>query len=101
MPLNPNPPQVIVGEMKKSYAQTLITAYTKAAEKNLLSADTSHTASDSLIGGDPGVAALRPEPLSLAQQIDLECEGYAPSPPIVNKSYSVIQVLSCCFFGDP
>ncbi|XP_005095649.2 uncharacterized protein LOC101851399 [Aplysia californica] len=78
--------QVIVGEMKKSYAQTLITAYTKAAERSLLAADT-QSVSDNFLPDFP----IKPEPLTIEQQIDIECEGYAPSPPVPNKRYSVIQ----------
>ena len=101
--------QVIIEEMKKSYAQTLITAYTKAAERSLLI----HEHNPGVPVGAPAAAAgaVRPdsedpqqrplpdpllpynplEPLSLEQQIDIECEGYTPSPPIPNKRYSVIQ----------
>ncbi|GFN98892.1 hypothetical protein PoB_002539800 [Plakobranchus ocellatus] len=94
--------------MKKSYAQTLITAYTKAAERSLLVHEPARsaevgagTACEANANGeeqtqqqhlpDPLVPYNPLEPLSLEQQIDIECEGYTPSPPIPNKRYSVIQ----------
>uniref|UniRef100_A0A2C9L171 Uncharacterized protein n=1 Tax=Biomphalaria glabrata TaxID=6526 RepID=A0A2C9L171_BIOGL len=80
--------EVIVGEMKKSYAQTLITAYTKAAERSLL-ADNQSTSSE--YQPEPTYTTKTKEPLTLEQQIDIECEGYTPSPPIPHKRYSVIQ----------
>lgn len=79
--------EFIIGEMKKSYAQTLITAYTKAAEQSRLL--------DIQTCGREYTPDYIPykitEPLTLEQQIDIECEGYTPSPPIPNKRYSIIQ----------
>ncbi|GFR92047.1 hypothetical protein ElyMa_002608300 [Elysia marginata] len=104
--------EIIIGEMKKSYAQTLITAYTKAAERSLLihenvPAGTGAAAPAVVVGSDgedtqqqqqqqqqlsdPLLPYNPLEPLSLEQQIDIECEGYTPSPPVPNKRYSVIQ----------
>ncbi|CAG5132428.1 unnamed protein product [Candidula unifasciata] len=79
--------EFIIGEMKKSYAQTLITAYSKAAEHSRLldiqSYDRNYT--------PEYIPYNVSEPLTLEQQIDIECEGYTPSPPIPNKRYSIIQ----------
>ncbi|KAH9508107.1 hypothetical protein Btru_054739 [Bulinus truncatus] len=80
--------EVIVGEMKKSYAQTLITAYSKAAERSLLADNQS---SSGEYQPEPAYASKPKEPLTLEQQIDIECEGYTPSPPVPHKKYSVIQ----------
>ncbi|CAL1529845.1 unnamed protein product [Lymnaea stagnalis] len=80
--------QVIVDEMKKSYAQTLITAYSKAAERSLLM-DNQSSSGDYL--PEPIFPCKPNEPLTLEQQIDIECEGYTPSPPVPHKRYSVIQ----------
>ncbi|CAG5133780.1 unnamed protein product [Candidula unifasciata] len=79
--------EVIVGEMKKSYAQTLVTAYSKIADRNLVTDNQSSSAD----GLPEQIFPVKPDSLTLEQQIDLECEGYTPSPPIPNKSYSVIQ----------
>lgn len=79
--------EIIVGEMKKSYAQSLVTAYSKIAERNLLQDNQSNSGD----GLPETIFSGKPDSLTLEQQIDLECEGYTPSPPIPNKSYSVIQ----------
>lgn len=66
----------------------LVTAYSKAAERSLMVENQSSS------GEYPPELTLplkTHESLTLEQQIDIECEGYTPSPPIPNKSYSVIQ----------
>lgn len=81
--------EIIIGEMKKSYAQSLVTAYTKAAERTMIISDNKSVSGDFV--PEPVTPCKPIEPLSLEQQIDIECEGYTPSPPIPNKRYSVIQ----------
>ncbi|XP_059178199.1 uncharacterized protein LOC131957415 [Physella acuta] len=80
--------EVIVKEMKKSYAQTLVTAYSKAAERSFL---LDNPSSSGELLPEPIFPCKPSEPLTLEQQIDIECEGYTPSPPIPHKKYSVIQ----------